>query len=337
MRVAVLFGGTSEERDVSIASAAQIIPALRGLGYEVFAVDTATGRLPAADEQRLLAGGVAPEPPSRGAMESVRGHAIPFAPAAFDIRSADVVFLALHGGAGEDGRLQAMLDLAGMAYTGSNHIASAAAMDKDIAKRLFRSAAIPTADWLMAPVEALEVESALGWPVVVKPSKQGSTVGLSVVRDARDLAAAIAAARTFDDEVMVERFIPGREFTVGILDGVALPAGEIIAPGEIFDYQSKYQAGGAREVFPADLPAAESRLLRELALRAHQVLKLGAYSRIDFRRDERGAFWCLEANSLPGMTATSLLPQAAKAAGIGFPQLLERICNGAINRRCAPR
>jgi D-alanine-D-alanine ligase len=333
MKIAVLFGGISEERDVSIASAAQIIPALRGLGHEVFAVDTATGRLPPADERKLLATGVAPEPPSTTAMEQVRGRAIAFAPGASDIRSADIVFLALHGGAGEDGRLQAMLDLAGLAYTGSNHIASAAAMDKDLSKRLFRSAGVPTADWIMAPAEAADVERTLGWPVVVKPSKQGSTVGLTVVRQAADLAAAITIAQSFDDEVMVEKFIAGREFTVGVLEGTALPVGEIISPGEVFDYQAKYQVGGAREVFPADLPRTESVQLQEYALRAHRVLKLGAYSRVDFRRDANGGFWCLEANSLPGMTATSLLPQAAVVAGVRFPELLERICKGAIRRR----
>jgi len=332
MKIAVLFGGTSEERDVSIASAAQIIPALRALGHDVFAVDTATGRLPPADERQLLSGGVASEPPSSASIERVRGQAIAFAPSAFDIRSADVVFLALHGGAGEDGRLQAMLDLAGLAYTGSNHIASAAAMDKDLSKRLFRSVNVPTADWMMAPAEAADVEGTLGWPVVVKPSKQGSTVGLTVVRQASDLAAAIEVAHEFDDEVMVEKFIAGREFTVGVLDGRALPVGEIIAPGEVFDYQSKYQVGGAHEIFPADLTPAESALVQEYALRAHRVLKLGAYSRIDFRRDANGGFWCLEANSLPGMTATSLLPQAAKVAGISFPELLDRICKGAIRR-----
>jgi len=332
MKIAVLFGGTSEERDVSIASAAQIIPALRTLGHEVFAVDTATGRLAPTDEQRLFVSGVAPQPPSTMAMEQVRGRAIAFAPSASDIRSADVVFLALHGGAGEDGRLQAMLDLAGLAYTGSNHIASAAAMDKDLSKRLFRSAGVPTADWKMAPVTVAEIESTFGWPVVVKPSKQGSTVGLTVVRKAADLAAAITLAASFDDEVMVEKFIAGREFTVGVLDGAPLPVGEIIPPGEVFDYQAKYQVGGAREVFPADLPAAEAAQLQEYAIRAHRVLKLGAYSRIDFRRDSNGGFWCLEANSLPGMTATSLLPQAAKVAGIDFPELLERICKGAIRR-----
>ncbi len=333
MKIAVLFGGTSAERDVSIASAAQIIPALRTLGHEVFAVDTAIGRLPPADERQLLSGGVAAEPPSTTTLERVRGHALTFAPSASDLRCADVVFLALHGGAGEDGRLQAMLDLAGLAYTGSNHIASAAAMDKDFSKRLFRSVGVPTADWLMAPVEAADVERSLGWPVVVKPGKQGSTVGLTVVREACDLDDAIALAYSYDDEVMIEKFIAGREFTVGVLNGMALPVGEIIAPGEVFDYRAKYQVGAAREVFPAELPRPETVELQEYALRAHRVLKLGAYSRIDFRRDVHGGFWCLEANSLPGMTATSLLPQAAKVAGIDFPQLLERICEGALASR----
>lgn len=330
MKIAVLFGGTSEERDVSIASAAQIIPALRGLGHDVFAIDTATGRLPPSDEQQLLATGVAPEPPSTDEIASVRGRAMVLSPAAFDVRAVDVVLIALHGGAGEDGRVQAVLDLAGMAYTGSNHISSAAAMDKDLAKRLFRSADVPTPDWLMAPATTDEVERELGWPVVVKPNKQGSTVGLSVVHEASQLDAAIENARSYDTEVMIEKFIPGREFTVGILDGVALPVGEIIAPGEVFDYQAKYQAGGAREIFPADISTTEAASMQQDALRAHSVLKLGTYSRIDFRRDNAGLLWCLDANSLPGMTATSLVPQAARVAGIEFPELLERICKGAV-------
>lgn len=329
----MLFGGTSEERDVSIASAAQIIPGLRRLGHEVFAVDAATGRLAPPDEGKLLAAAVATAPPSDSAIANVRSHAIALSAAAFDIRDTDVVFVALHGGAGEDGRVQAMLDLAGIAYTGSNHIASAAAMDKDLSKRLFRSVVVPTPDWMMAPAATEAVEHSLGWPVVVKPNKQGSTVGLSVVREASQLQAALEKAGAYDSEVMLERFIPGREFTVGILEGAALPVGEIVAPGEVFDYESKYQRGGAREVFPAELSAAESALVQEYARRAHAVLKLGVYSRIDFRRDPQGRFWCLEANSLPGMTATSLLPQAAKAAGIDFPELLQRICRGALRNQ----
>ena len=329
MKIAVLFGGTSEERDVSIASAAQVIPVLRGLGHEVVAVDTAAGRLAPPDERKLLESRVAPLPPSDQSMATLRSGALTNPATAIDPREIDVVFLALHGGAGEDGRIQAMLDLAGLRYTGSNHIASAAAMDKDLSKRLFRAAGVPTADWLMAPADPEALRS-LGTPVVVKPNKQGSTVGLTVVRDPAKLAAAIELAHRYDDEVMIERFVAGREFTVGILDGQALPVGEIIAPGEVFDYQSKYQAGGAREVFPADIPAAEAATLRKYAIAAHRALKLGAYSRVDFRRDANGDFWALEVNSLPGLTGTSLLPQAASAAGIDFPQLLARICAGAI-------
>lgn len=330
MKIAVLFGGLSEERAVSIASAAKIIPALREGGHEVFSVDTASGRLSLTDERRLLEAGVAPQPPSSTELADVGARSVSAAVDAVDIRSADVVLLALHGGAGEDGRIQSLLDLAGVPYTGSNHIASAVAMDKDLSKRLFRAAGVPTPDWLMSPVSATEVERQLGWPVIVKPNKQGSTIGLSVVRGADGLDAALQKAHRYDDEVMIERFLPGREFTVGILDGEALPVGEIVAPSEVFDYQSKYQKGGAREIFPASIPPAQARQLQEFALRAHATLKLGTYSRIDFRLDSEGAPYCLEANSLPGMTATSLLPQAALAAGIAFPALLERICQGAI-------
>jgi len=334
MKIAVLFGGTSQERDVSIASAAQIIPALRGLGHEVISIDTVTGRLTSEAEKKMLTSGVGPEPPSTIALANMRESALALTSNASDIRDVDVVFLALHGGAGEDGRVQAVLDLAGMAYTGSNHIASATAMDKDLSKRLFRAGGVPTADWLMAPVLAHDVGEALGWPVVVKPNKQGSTVGLSIVREAAALAEAVQLAERYDDEVMVERFIPGRELTVGILEGEALPVGEIITKAGIFDYQSKYQQGAAREIFPADLSEEAASEVQRLALRAHDALKLGVYSRIDFRMDPAGRFWCLEANSLPGMTSGSLLPQAAKVAGIEFPKLVERICRAALlNKR----
>jgi len=333
MKVAVLFGGSSEERDVSIASAAQVIPALRSLGHEVIAVDTARGRLPPAAERTMLTSSVATAPPSSSELARLGGSALALASEAADIRGVDVVFLALHGGAGEDGRIQALLDLAGLPYTGSNHIASAAAMDKDLSKRLFRAAAVPTPDWLMAPATAEQVAREIGWPAVVKPNKQGSTVGLSIVREPEALGAAIAQARRFDDEVMIERFVPGRELTVGILAGEPLAVGEIITPGEIFDYEAKYQKGAAREIFPADLAPAATAEIQALAVRAHRALKLGAYSRIDFRMDRDGRFWCLEANSLPGMTANSLLPQAARAVGIGFPELCERICRAGLAKK----
>jgi D-alanine-D-alanine ligase len=187
-------------------------------------------------------------------------------------------------------------------------------------------AGVPTADWIMAPVTEAEVTAKLGWPVVVKPSKQGSTVGLTVVKSADELAAAIAQAHRYDDEVMVERFVPGRELTVGVLEGRALPVGEIIPRHEIFDYECKYTPGMSEEVFPADVSAEIAAECSRLALLAHHALKLGGYSRVDFRLTPDGAIFCLEVNTLPGMTATSLLPQAARAAGIDFPELCDRIC-----------
>ena len=331
MKIAVLFGGTSSERDVSLVSGAQVVIALRKAGHEVVCLDTAKGALSAAEEGRWLASGVPVEPPKNEELALLRtdAAALTRAPGTDDV---DVYFLALHGGTGEDGTLQAMLDLAGVAYTGSGHLASAAAMDKDIAKRLFCVANIPTPAWLMAPVDAAEVGATLGYPVVVKPTMQGSTVGLSVVRRPEDLAAALALAAQYEGETMIEQFIPGRELTCGVLGDEALAPGEIFVPGEVFDYQSKYQHGGASEVFPADLTREQTNDLRDLALRVHRALKLSGYSRSDFRLDGAGRFWCLEVNTLPGMTATSLLPQSAAAMGIGFPELCERICRLAIER-----
>jgi D-alanine-D-alanine ligase len=338
MKIAVLFGGKSAERDVSIASGAQAMKALREAGHEVVAVDTAYGLLGPKEEQKLLTTGVAQTPPDEKALavlQSDSPSALTQAPA---LRDVQVFFLALHGGTGEDGTLQAFLDMAQVAYTGSGHAGSANAMDKDIAKRLFRQGGVPTPDWLMAPATPETVVLQLGLPVVVKPSKQGSTVGLTVVKRPEDLAAAIAEAYRFDDEVMIEQFIPGRELTVGILEDRALAVGEIIPKkSEIFDYASKYQIDGAEEIFPADLTAEQTEKCQELALRAHHALKLEAYSRIDFRFDAEGRFWCLEANSLPGLTAASLLPKAAQACGISFPQLCDRICQLAVRRHAARR
>ncbi len=331
MKIAVLFGGASAERDVSVASGVQVARGLLEAGHEVLAFDTARGALSFTEQQRLLDAGVAPVPPAR---ENLPASATTAAlVTGKELREADVVFLALHGGTGEDGTIQAFLDLAGIPYTGSGHLGSANAMDKDIAKRLFRAAGVPTPEWLMAPGEPAEVGLRLGYPVVVKPNKQGSTIGLSIVAHPAELAAAIELARRYDDEVMVERYIEGREFTVGILQDRALAVGEIIPHnGEIFDYESKYQAGGAREIFPADLTPDETTAVQQLALKAHRALKLRDYSRVDFRRDGQGNFWCLEVNTLPGMTATSLLPQSAQAVGIGFPDLCDRICRLAVER-----
>lgn len=336
MRVTVLTGGTSSERAVALASAVQVVAALRARGHEVAVVDTARGYIPEAEEASALAGTIGTEPPplaelralERGVLLSGLGN-IPV------VRKADVLFLALHGGRGEDGTIQGLLEVMGVPYTGSGRLGSAMAMDKDISKRLFRFAGVPTADWIMSPFTAADVGAKLGWPAVVKPSKEGSTVGLSVVKQESDLDAAVTLARRYDDEVIVERFVPGRELTVGILEGRALVPGEIIPRHEIFDYECKYTPGMSDEIFPADLPAAVAAECERLALLAHHALKLGGYSRVDFRLTPSGEIFCLEVNTLPGMTATSLLPQAARAVGIDFPDLCDRICRIARSARSA--
>ena len=332
MKIAVLFGGTSAERDVSMASGAQIVKALRQAGHEVVCVDTAKGVLPAAEEQRWLTGEVGVEPPKNEELALLQTDASALT-RALETSDADVFFLALHGGTGEDGTLQALLDLAGVAYTGSGHLASAVAMDKDISKQLFCMADIPTPRWLMAPAGVEQISEKLGFPVVVKPTMQGSTVGLSVVKRPEDLDAALELAGRYEGEIMIEQFIPGRELTCGVLGDEALMPGEIFPKGEVFDYESKYQSGGAKEVFPADLTPGQTEEVRRLSLLVHRALKLTGYSRSDFRMDESGRFWCLEVNTLPGMTATSLLPQSASAMGVGFGELCERICRLAIEAR----
>jgi D-alanine-D-alanine ligase len=317
------------ERDVSIASASQVVGALRSRGHEVIAYDSGRGRLTAPDEQRLFAAQIDREPPSKTAVTS-----LPTVVSAPDLAGVDVVFLAMHGGSGEDGTVQALLDLAGIPYTGSGKLGSALGWDKDVAKRLFLAAGVPTPDWLMAPAQPDVVAKRIGYPLIVKPNGQGSTVGLTLVRTPADLTAAIELAGGFDGEVMIERYIAGREITVGILEDRALAVGEIIPrTGPIFDYAAKYQAGGAEEIFPANLTPEQTARAQDLALRVHRSLKLDTYSRVDFRMDEQGDFWCLEVNTLPGLTAASLLPRAAAAVGISFPELCERICRGALARR----
>jgi len=319
------------ERDVSIASAAQVVGALRSRGHQVVAYDSGRGRLEAADERRLFTGKIDSRPPDQKSVSS-----LPTVVSAPDLADVDLVFLAMHGGSGEDGTVQALLDLAGIPYTGSGKLGSALGWDKDVAKRLFVAAGVPTPDWLMAPISSSAAAQWLGFPLIVKPNGQGSTVGLTLVRTPPELDPAIELAGRFDSQVMLERFIDGRELTVGILDGEPLAVGEIIpSTGPIFDYAAKYQPGGAEEIFPAELTPAQTEKIQNLAVRVHRALKLDVYSRVDFRMDSDGRFWCLEVNTLPGLTEASLLPRAAAAVGISFPELCERICRGALARHGA--
>jgi D-alanine-D-alanine ligase len=335
MKVAVLLGGFSSERDVSIASGAQVVRALRERGHEVLAVDTATGLLSAEQEKQMFAAGVGTEFFDWNKNDPASDASGLKDPAAFlrdnRLQNIDLWFLALHGGAGEDGRIQALLSLTGIPYTGSGVLGSALAMDKDMTKRILVAAGVQTPKWLMAPATAAQVEQTLGWPVIVKPSKQGSTVGLSLVRDAAGLEAAIELAFQHDDEVMLEQFIAGREYTCPVLEDRPLAVGEIaLGDREIFDYEAKYQSGIIREIFPAELPTAVAGQMQQMALCAHRALKLKTYSRSDFRLDAQGAIWCLEVNTLPGLTRMSLVPQSAAVEGISFGELVERICQGAL-------
>ena len=332
MKVAVIFGGSSEERDVSIASGLEVVSALRSAEHEVIAVDTATGVLTSDAEQALSGFSVAKKPPEQQALVA-SGQNSPVAVASVpELRDVDVVFIALHGGSGEDGTLQALLEALNIPFTGSGHVGSAIAMDKDVSKRLMVAAGVPTPHWKMCSSLRHDISNDLGWPVVVKPNAQGSTIGLSLVRSHSELPSAVAKAGRFDQEVMLETYVAGREFTVGILDGRPLTVGEIVAPSEVFDYESKYQQGGAREIFPADISPTKIQEIQGLGVRVHEALKLGGYSRVDFRMDEAGNIWCLEANSVPGLTPTSLLPQSAQASGISFARLCERVCRLAIKR-----
>jgi D-alanine-D-alanine ligase len=332
MRITVLTGGATAERAVAFASAGQIVAALRSRGHDVHVVDTVTGLLDGDRERQALQGEVGVAPPSVSELDEQERRLLSEGLAELAvIRGADVVCLALHGGPGEGGTVQAILDVIGVPYTGSGPLASALAMDKDLSKRLFRSNGVPVPAWFMAPVTSDDVTTALGWPVIIKPSKQGSSVGVSLVKKAQDLDGAVVLAARYDDEVMAEQFIAGRELTVGILGDVPLPVGEIIPKHELFDYHTKYTPGMSEEIFPAQLATQLARQLQEYALMAHRALKLGGYSRIDFRVTPDGDIFCLEANSLPGMTRTSLYPQAARAAGIEFPELCERLCRLARN------
>lgn len=341
-RVRLFLGGTSSERDVSLASGVRIAAALRERGYQVEPVDPATGPMSADEEKKILAGGVKSAPPSEDDLKRMARESLPKLVKNIPTREeADVVFLGLHGGYGEDGTIQALLDVVGVPYTGSGHLASSIAMDKDVSKHLFRNADVPTAKWVLVNERQWRADSgpkvqesaikAVGLPLIVKPSKQGSTVGLSIVKQAGDLKPAVDEAFKFDDEVLIEEFIAGRELTVCIIGGEALPVGEIIPKHEIYDYECKYTPGMAIEEFPAKLSPAETERVQALAQRAFAALKLRGCARIDFRMSAAGEFYCLEANTLPGMTGTSLAPQAAAAAGVTFPEFCERIVRLALD------
>ena len=338
MNIAVLLGGTSAERYVSMATGKGIAEALIERGHTVRLFDVALGeRAEIAFDDLVLPTEVAPSPEElarfnhRDVITAIQN--LP--------ENTDVAFIALHGNDGEDGKIQSLLEFRGIPYTGSGVLASALAMHKGMSKSLFRNNDISTPNWFLlkpgenASVERLAamVEQITDYPVVVKPNDGGSTVGLTIVNDAEELVEATELARRYSSDVLFEEFIEGRELTVAILDEEPLPIVEIRPKSGIYDYTNKYTSGRTEYFCPADLPIGVTEELQTLALKAHAILGCSGYSRVDFRLDENGEAWCLEVNTLPGMTATSLVPKAAKAAGITYGEVCEQIIRAAMGQR----
>lgn len=342
MKIAVLAGGLSPEREVSLSSGSLIANALAKRGHEVALADVYFGTGKKTPEELFSSNGnysykIPENPPDLAALkeqanigERLIGHGI-----AALVNAADVVFLAMHGGMGENGQLQAYLDCLGIKYTGSGYAACLAAMDKNLSKTIFRAAGVPTADWIYTNTkEAFSRKDEIKFPCVIKPCSCGSSVGVTMVDTEEDLLSALEAAEKYESNVIIEDKLCGREFSVGILDGKALPPIEIKPLGEgFYDFTKKYQSGMTLEICPAPLTDDECARLSFLAEKAHAALGLGDYSRIDFILDEnKKDFFCLEANTLPGMTPMSLLPQEAAAAGISYGELCEKIALTALKK-----
>lgn len=342
MDIIVLCGGLSTERDVSLKSGAMIARALRENGHRVALIDPLLGCAGRCSEPRELFGPsetdfdaeITESAPDLAALSASFGHSRSrVADGLLDAcRASDIVFLGLHGADGEDGRIQAMFDISGIKYTGSGHLASAITMDKATAKRLMREAGVSVAEGVTVR-RATAHAPAPFLPCVVKPRSGGSSVGTSVARTEGEYADALQLGFRYADELLAERYIAGREIDVGVLDGEALPPIEIVPKGGFFDYKNKYQAGEALELCPIPgLPEGLDAALRETALRVWDALGLEVYARMDFIVDADGKIWCLEANTLPGMTPGSLLPKEALAAGICYNELCERIVDASVHR-----
>ena len=347
MKVLVLAGGLSPERNVSLSSGCKITQALRELGHETALIDVFFGLedYPGLTGAELFTAPIPerwrkvdPQAPDLAAVMARRADKSrsQFGPGVLELcRGVDVVFLALHGQCGEDGRIQAAFDLLGIPYTGSGYLGSAVAMDKDLTKRLV-SGLVRTPAWTLETYTAADIDALAertATPCVVKPVDSGSSIGVAIAHDADELRAALEAELAFGGRCMLEQYIQGREIQVGILDGEALPSIEIIPKEGFYDYVNKYQAGAAREICPAPVePEVEARLARDTRA-VFRALGLNAYARADFILDEAGVPWFLEINTLPGMTPTSLLPQEAAAVGIDYHALCQKLLDIAVRER----
>lgn len=348
MKIVVLAGGLSTERDVSLASGAGICKTLIERGHEAFLLDVYLG-FPHAPEHLEdvftlpnagleIAEGIKTTEPDLAAVKASREDQSDcfVGPNVIEIcRLADIVFMGLHGDVGENGKLQATFDILGIRYTGPNYLGSALAMDKGITKQIFKTAGVPTPLGTSLKKENKDYTLAdlgLQLPVVVKPCSGGSSIGVYIVNTEAEYQEAIDKSFCYEDEVVIEPYIKGREFACGIIDGKALPVIEIIPKTGFFDYANKYQAGATEEICPAQIPEEVALRMQRATELAFRSLKLDVYSRADFLWDENNDIYCLEVNTLPGMTSASLLPQEAKAAGIEYGELCELIIKKSLER-----
>ncbi|MCX6640693.1 MAG: D-alanine--D-alanine ligase [bacterium] len=336
MKIIVLLGGESSERRVSLSSGEAVAKALASRGHDVYKMDLADPVRIAPAKVALFSEDVGEMPPEIGELPRFSPRRLAALMEMLDRQHPGVVFPMLHGGMGEDGRLQATLEMVGIPFVGSGSLASALAMNKPKAKLLFQAAGIPTPDNLSVesqqePVDGIleKINQRFGFPIVVKPEAGGSTVGLSILQTQDGLAGALQIIFGMGGLPMIEPFIPGRELTVAILGDQALPPIEIRPHGGLYDYHSKYTKGQTEYLCPAPLPESDLERLKALALKAHRALGCRHYCRADFRFKEDGGIFCLEVNTIPGMTATSLVPKAAAAVGISFEELVDRLAGMA--------
>lgn len=358
MKIVVLAGGISTERDVSLSSGSLIYKALKSRGHQAILLDAFLGYT-GEDVEKIFEkdedwaaeiGQISEENPDIEQVKALRPDWKKnfFGPNVITIcQAADVVFMGLHGENGENGRIQACFDLMGIRYTGTDYVSSALCMDKGLAKELFACHGIPTPCGFRLKKSALEAYiqkrkqnaekdvlleegGALRFPLVVKACCGGSSVGVYMVNQEEEYEKALRDAFRYDEEVLIEQYIKGREFSVGVMEGRALPVIEIAPLQGFYDYKNKYQAGSTVETCPAEIPEDKSREMQRWAEKAFQALRLKNYARMDFMMNEAGEMFCLEANTLPGMTPTSLLPQEAAAEGVAFDELCEKIIEAAF-------
>ena len=348
MDIVVLAGGLSTERDVSFKTGSMVTKALRENGHRVIMLDVfmgysdkgenLAGVFERAEEISVQVADIPEQAPDLAKVKASRKDQSDcfFGPNVLRMcQMADIAFMALHGENGENGKVQAALDLFGIKYTGSDYLSSAIAMNKGIAKQFFRANGIPTPNGLAMTKEKRNdnfEELGLSLPVIVKPCCGGSSIGVTIVRSAEEFKAALDEAFHWEDELIIEEFVQGREFSCGVIEGKALPVIEIAPLQGFYDYKNKYKAGSAVETCPADIPEEMSKQMQAYAEAAAKAIGLDTYSRSDFLISDSGKMYCLESNTLPGMTPTSLLPQEAAAVGISFNQLCEKIIEISMKR-----